>query len=186
MGGAVRSPWNRHRRCCIQKASVRNRGKKMPQVCAVWPTGTTNTIFPSVEQWQRAELKSSGWRFLWSGASPNVQSRLWGARRWVLMQQCTRLGDYLSTPSAPQNLQSAFRQSSALIITLHPFCSACLSFTKANTSQDCAKALCCAMCFRPCSSIAQICSWAHTYWGHFQSVQKGGSCLHRFPRMNVG
>lgn len=141
----------------MQKACVRNGGGKTSQVCIVWPTGTANPVFPSIcwaatTCWTEVIwLKVS---VVW--CSPNVQSQLQSARLSFLTWWCTRLGDYPSTCSALQKLQSAFWQIYALITLPHPFCSGFSFFTKANTSQDCTKTLLSVMSFRLCSSVAQI------------------------------
>lgn len=68
------------------------------RVRVIWPTGATNTIYrfpsttshPSAEQQRRAELKSSGRRFLWS---PTAQSTAPGCQALVF-NEMTYLTEY--------------------------------------------------------------------------------------------
>lgn len=127
-------------RCDVQKACVRNGGGRIPEVCVVWPSGATNTVFPSICRAATTRWAEVIWlkvSMLW--CSPNAQSRLWGARLFFLTQWRAQLGDFLRK-SALQELQSEFWWTCVLIVVPLLFCSGFPFFMKANTPQDCTKA----------------------------------------------
>lgn len=169
-----------------QKACVRNRGGRIPEVCIVWPSGTTNTVFPSICRaattcWAEVIwLKGS---LVW--CSPNVQSWLWGARlsffhtmMWAISQ-----GEVLLC----RIHKAAFWQIYALIVVPHPFLLWFPFFREGKRPAGRHKALSLSvMSFTLCSSLAQRYSWTQSYRGHFQSVWERGSRFQRFPRTDVG